>query len=99
MNYLPSRLTLAAIASTVALSGQAADQTTAPAAAPEIEEIVVSAAPLNRNADDLTQPVHILDREELLTKAGQSIGETLANELGLSSTYFGPIAGRPIIRG
>jgi len=66
---------------------------------PVIEEVIVSAAVLDRSADDLTQPALIVDREDLLIKATNSIGETLANELGLSATYFGPVAGRPVIRG
>jgi len=64
-----------------------------------LEEIVVTAAPLNRSADDLTQPAVVLTGKDLLLKAEASIGETLANELGVSSTYFGPVAGRPVIRG
>jgi iron complex outermembrane recepter protein len=64
-----------------------------------IEEIIVTANPLGRATDDLTQPALILGEEELLKKAANSIGETLANELGMSTTYFGPVAGRPIIRG
>ena len=40
-----------------------------------------------------------MDKNQLLTKATASIGETLANEVGISATYFGPVAGRPIIRG
>lgn len=79
------------------ISAQESQNTTADESA--IEEIIVSATPLNRTADDLTQPVLIVTREDLLLKATNSIGETLANELGLSSTYFGPVAGRPIIRG
>ncbi len=67
--------------------------------ADELEEVVVRAAPLGRSADELTQPAIVLSKEELLLKAQQSIGETLANELGVSSTYFGPVAGRPVIRG
>jgi len=64
-----------------------------------LEEIIVSAAPLDRSADDLTQSAIVLTKEDLLLKAEASIGETLANELGVSSTYFGPFAGRPVIRG
>ena len=64
-----------------------------------VEEIIVTANPLGRAADDLTQPALILGEEELLKKSANSIGETLANELGMSTTYFGPVAGRPIIRG
>lgn len=64
-----------------------------------VEEIVVTAAPLGRAADDLTQPVTVLADDELTRKVEASIGETLANELGVSTTYFGPVAGRPVIRG
>lgn len=64
-----------------------------------LDEIIVSAAPLDRSADDLTQSAIVLTREDLLLKAEASIGETLANELGISATYFGPVAGRPVIRG
>lgn len=64
-----------------------------------VEEIVVTAAPLARASDELTQPTAVLGDEELLRKAQQSIGETLAGELGVSSSYFGPVAGRPVIRG
>ena len=64
-----------------------------------IEEIVVTAAPLNRSADELTQPALVLDDEELLKRSANSIGETLADQLGMSATYFGPVAGRPVIRG
>lgn len=64
-----------------------------------IEEIVVTALPLNRGADELTQAALVLDEDQLLTQSANSIGETLANQLGMSSTYFGPVAGRPVIRG
>jgi iron complex outermembrane receptor protein len=64
-----------------------------------VDEIVVTAAPLDRSADDLTQSALVLTKEELLLKAEASIGETLSNELGISTTYFGPVAGRPVIRG
>lgn len=65
----------------------------------QLEEIVVTAVPFNRSADELTQPVLVLDQEALLTEAANSIGETLANQLGMSATYFGPVSGRPVIRG
>ena len=78
---------------------QAAESAVETAAENVIEEIVVTALPLNRAADDLTQPALILDEAELLQKSANSIGETLANELGMSTSYFGPVAGRPVIRG
>jgi iron complex outermembrane receptor protein len=64
-----------------------------------VEEVIVRAAPLARGSDELTQPTVVLRNEELLRKVQQSIGETLAGELGVSASYFGPVAGRPVIRG
>lgn len=45
------------------------------------------------------QSVDVISEEELERKLSNSIGETIKNELGVSSTYFGPGASRPIIRG
>ena len=46
-----------------------------------------------------TQSVDVISDDELNRKLSNSIGETIKNELGVSSTYFGPGASRPIIRG
>lgn len=59
------------------------------------EELTVTAAPLA----DLLQPAQIISGDELLLKTSPTLGETLANEPGLSSSYFGPASSRPIIRG
>ncbi|MEO1594379.1 MAG: TonB-dependent receptor [Pseudomonadota bacterium] len=64
-----------------------------------VDEIVVSATPLNRTVDELTSPALVLTAEELLLRATTTIGETLANQPGISSSYFGPYASRPVIRG
>ena len=64
-----------------------------------IETIVITADPFARTADQLTQPSEILAGEALDRKRGLSLGETLENELGVSSTDFGRGAGRPVIRG
>ncbi len=45
------------------------------------------------------KPVSVLGEEELRKNEGSSIGEALSNEPGVSSSYFGPVASRPIIRG
>ena len=45
------------------------------------------------------QSVDVITEEELDRKLSSTIGETVKNELGVSSTYFGPGASRPIIRG
>lgn len=64
-----------------------------------IEEIVVTATPLNRTVENLAQPSTVLTGDTLVRAQSSSIGETLADELGVSATYFGPIASRPVIRG
>jgi len=59
------------------------------------EELTVTAVSL----PGLLQPYQVLSGEELLLKTAPTLGETLASEPGISSTYFGPAASRPIIRG
>ena len=58
----------------------------------DIEEIVVEASVLPRTVEQLAQPTSVLSGDELTRKVAPSIGETLSQELGLSSTYFGPMA-------
>ncbi len=65
----------------------------------ELDEIIVTATPLGRTVENLAQPTSVLAGEELLQKQSTSIGETLSQELGVSSSYFGPVASRPVIRG
>lgn len=45
------------------------------------------------------QSVDVITEEELDRKLSNTIGETVKNELGVSSTFFNPAASRPIIRG
>lgn len=81
----------------------AADPATPPAAeaeaSTEVETITVNANPLGRTADQLVQPVEILNGAELVSKRRATLGETLENEPGVATTDFGPGAGRPVIRG
>src|SRR6056297_791953 len=65
------------------------------AAGEAIEEIVVTAAPLG----DVLQPTSVFKGAELLTDRAPTLGETLAAQPGVSSSYFGPASSRPIIRG
>ncbi|MEO5702647.1 MAG: TonB-dependent receptor [Gammaproteobacteria bacterium] len=61
--------------------------------------VTVTALPFDEGEEGIAQPVDVLDKEELRRKREASIGDTLSGELGVSSSYFGPGAGRPIIRG
>ena len=63
------------------------------------EEVVVSATGEAREALELSSAVTTLSGEELLQRVEATLGETLANEAGVSSSFFGQGASRPIIRG
>ena len=65
----------------------------------QIDEVVVTATPLKRTVEQLAQPTSILRGEELALKQSTSIGETVSQEVGVTSSFFGPVSSRPIIRG
>ena len=64
-----------------------------------LDEIVVTGSAVPRTASRLAGAVSTLSGEELLQKQQATIGETLRYEPGVSATYFGPGASRPILRG
>ncbi len=62
--------------------------------------VVITASPFkDRNELKMAQPISVLEGDNLRRKREVSLGDTLANELGVASSSFGPGAGRPIIRG
>jgi len=63
-----------------------------------LEDVIVT-APLQESLAESAVPVTVLSDEELRMKVGHSIGDTLKNELGISSQSFGPGVGTPVIRG
>lgn len=69
------------------------------AAEPELDEVVVTAGALRKSPLEIAQPATVLSADELRRQIAISIGETLSQELGVSSSYFGPAASRPVIRG
>jgi len=79
----------------------APDRTThTPVAQPtDYDEIVVTAAPHARRRFDVIQGTSVLSQEELERAIQPNLGETLGELPGISSTYFGPGASRPVIRG
>lgn len=91
MNKIPS-LSVLACASLSVLSGWsvASAQTSG-------GEVVITGNPLGR--DQTALPVNALGRNELIERGQTTLGETLNGLPGVSSTYFGPNASRPIIRG
>ncbi len=64
-----------------------------------LEEVVVSASPLEKSVSDNPRPVSVLSGEQLRQQAAATLGETLQGQVGVSSSSFGPSVGNPIIRG
>ena len=63
------------------------------------DEVFVTASADPRSQLEVAQPTSVLSGEELDLRRQATLGETLAEEPGVSSTYFGPGASRPVIRG
>lgn len=64
-----------------------------------LEEVVVTANPLRSTALELAQSAIVLAGDDLARSVGSSLGESLAAQPGVTASYFGPKASRPIIRG
>jgi iron complex outermembrane receptor protein len=64
-----------------------------------VEEVVVTSTALKENPLEVAQPTTVIGGDDLHRQVAASLGETLAGELGVSSTYFGPSASQPVIRG
>jgi iron complex outermembrane receptor protein len=63
------------------------------------DEVVVSAGTEARPVSEVAQPIVVLSGEKLQSMQEPSLGATIANEPGVSTTSFGPAVGRPILRG
>jgi iron complex outermembrane recepter protein len=64
----------------------------------ELDELVVS-APFAIKTSESAKPVTVLSGEKLRTKISGTLGETLKNELGITTQSFGSGVGTPVIRG
>lgn len=63
------------------------------------DEIVVTASPDARSRYEIAQPTGVLNEEELARRLQPTLGETLSQEPGVTSTFFGQGSSRPVIRG
>jgi len=63
----------------------------------ELSPQVITANPLG--SAQLASPSTVLEGTDLLQQQHSSLGETLNRQPGVASTWFGPGASRPIIRG
>ncbi len=65
----------------------------------ELPPVVVTANPLGSGLFDLVPAVSVLGDKDLPLRHESTLGETVSHLPGVSSTYFGPNASRPVIRG
>ncbi|HYG61137.1 MAG TPA: TonB-dependent receptor plug domain-containing protein, partial [Thermoanaerobaculia bacterium] len=63
------------------------------------DEILVTASPDARSRNEVAQPTSVLSGEELQRQLQPTLGETLNEQPGVTSTSFGMGASRPVIRG
>ncbi len=99
-------LALGSVSANVHAQSSATNETAAPAPAPAVdttapkqrlEPVIVTGNPFANNNAGAAQSV--LSGEALQQRQSGTLGETLSGLPGISSTYFGPNASRPIIRG
>lgn len=64
-----------------------------------LDEMMVTANRFDQTLFQQVQPASILNGKDLQLKLQPTLGETLNNEPGVSSTSFGPGASRPVVRG
>jgi len=67
--------------------------------AEDVEEVVVTASLTNQTANDLKDPLHVVDGDDVAAGGVQSLGDTLDELLGVHSADFGAAVGQPVVRG
>lgn len=64
-----------------------------------LEYVDVHGTPLHASMLESASPITVLSDEELKHNHAPTLGETLKSQVGIHSTYYGPSASSPIIRG
>lgn len=64
-----------------------------------IEVIDVKASPFHASATESSLPVNVLAGDALKMRQAATLGDTLKNEVGVHSNFYGNVASSPIIRG
>ena len=65
----------------------------------KLDDVFITSMGLKQSTSESARPVTVLSGKELQTKMGTTIGDTLKNELGVTSQSFGAGVGTPVIRG
>jgi iron complex outermembrane receptor protein len=98
-----SRVFLLASAGAFVLAASAAQAADGDAATEpghkDLSEVVITAAPYVVSLDSTTTSVNVVKREALDLAPAAGLGDVLANLPGVRSSFFGPGASRPVIRG
>lgn len=67
---------------------------------PSVMEVIdVHVTPLHSSTIESALPVNVIAEDELKLKQASTLGETLKNEVGVHSSFYGSVASSPIIRG
>ena len=64
-----------------------------------VDTVIVTSPGPERVAGELLSNVTAVDREELVADLQGTLGDTLSRQPGVSTTYFGAGASRPVMRG
>jgi iron complex outermembrane receptor protein len=94
-----SRASLFAAAGVLTLLVQPAYAADAAGPGKDLSEVVVTGAPYVVSLDSTTTSVDVIKREALDLAPSAGLGDVLAKTPGVRSSFFGPGASRPVIRG
>jgi len=64
-----------------------------------IEQVDVFGVPIHTSTIESVQPVSVLTGEDLRDHQASTLGDTLAHEMGVHTSFHGNVASTPIIRG
>jgi iron complex outermembrane receptor protein len=64
-----------------------------------MEVLDVYATPLHTSTIESALPVNVISGDDLKLKQASTLGETLKNEVGVHSNFYGSVTSSPIIRG
>lgn len=64
-----------------------------------LDTVIVTGVGPQRDTDELVGNATAINRGELIEKLSGTLGDTLAGEAGVSTTFFGQGASRPVLRG
>ena len=83
----------------VEIPAQGLDNLSVVLLATTIETIDVKASPFHASATESSLPVSVLAGDALKMRQAATLGDTLKNEVGVHSNFYGSVTSSPIIRG